>query len=79
MLDIIKQNKCAKCDYIRYLQKLDEVPDDQLTDNEKLYIFNRKINCDKTGKYKRKIDLLQIGDEEKIKIEVDVPECVTPE
>lgn len=79
LFDLIKQNKCAKCDYIRYLQNADEVANTELTDNEKLYIFKRKIDCDKIGKYKRRMDVLQIGEEDNIKIEVDVPECITPE
>jgi hypothetical protein len=79
LLSVIKKSGCAKCDYFRYLQNPDSVEDDQLTSNEKMGVFQKKIRCDILGKFERGTDIHQIGTDENVKFEIEVPECITPE
>ena len=46
---------------------------------KKLGVFKKRINCDLLGKFERRKDILQIGDIDNIKMEVEIPECITPE
>lgn len=73
LLDIIKDTSCEKCDYNRYLQDLSSIQNDELTDNQKLLIFQKRIACELRGQNEIGNDKLIIND-----IEFEINECGEP-
>ena len=73
LLDIIKDTSCEKCDYLRYLQDLSSLQNDELTDNQKLLIFQKRIACELRGKNEIGNDKLIINE-----TEFEINECGEP-
>jgi hypothetical protein len=73
LIGIINDTSCEKCDYLRYIQDLSSLELGELTDNQKLLIFQKRIACDLRG-------LNEIGDDKLIinDNEFEINECGEP-
>lgn len=64
LLNLIKDTRCERCDYLRYLQDIESISRGELTDDQKHLIFQKRVACGLRGRGEIGEDHIVINDVE---------------